>query len=115
VVIAVDVARALVELVAIAIVSTGEVLDPVLAMVDRDPVEPRRELRLLAERVDRLEHGDEHLLRDILGLVTVAEHAVGDVEHPVPVFVDELAERSLVAVAQAPQQRSFKLGHGPAA
>jgi len=83
-------------------------------VVDRDPVEPGRELRLIAERVDGLEHDDEHLLRHVLGLGAVAEHAVGDVEHAVAVLGEQLGERTLVAVAQATQERSFELGHGHA-
>ena len=66
----------LVELVAIAVVAAREVLDPVLAVIDGDPIEPGRELRLLAERLDRLEHRDEHFLRDVLGLGAVAEHPI---------------------------------------
>ena len=88
-----------------------QVLDPVLAVVHRDPVEPGRELRFLAKRVDLLEDRDEHFLRHVLGFMAVSEHPVADVVDPVAVGLDELAERPLVAVAQPPQERSLELRH----
>ena len=87
------------------------ILDPVLAVVDGDPVEPGRELRFLAKRVDLLEDRDEHFLGHVLGFMAVSEHPVADVVDPVAVGLDELAERPLVAVAQPPQERSLELRH----
>jgi hypothetical protein len=112
---AVDAARRLVELVAIAIVTAREVLDPVLAVIDGDAIQPRRELRFLAELIDRLEHGDEDFLCDVFSLGTIAEHAIRDVVDPVALGLDQLAERLLVAVAETSQERSLELRHSPRA
>jgi hypothetical protein len=62
------------ELVLLARVPHAQVLAAVLAEVDRDSVDPRRELRLAAERADRLEDLDEDLLREVLRLGAVADH-----------------------------------------
>ena len=103
--------RGFVELVAIAIVATGEVLDAVLCVVDGDAIEPRRELRFLAERIDRLEHRDEDFLCDVFCLGSISEHAIRDVEHAVAMQHEQLAKGALVAVAKATDERSFIVGH----
>ena len=85
------------ELVLLAGVPHAQVLGPVFAEVDRDSVDPRRELRLPAERADRLEDLDEDLLREVLRLGPVAEHPQDEREDAPLVGPHERVERSLVA------------------
>ena len=88
-----------------------EVLDPVLALVGRDAQQPGRELRLAPEAVDGLEHDDEDLLRDVLGLVAVAEHPVDEAEDLVSVETDDLGERLLVAFLEAGDEKPLGQAH----
>ena len=45
--------------------------------------------------------GDEHLLRDVLGFLAIADHAQHEPEDPVLVDRDELFERARVTAASA--------------
>ncbi len=46
---------------------------PIAGLVDGDPVNPRPERRLTAERVNGAEDSQEHFLRQVEGLVTIAQ------------------------------------------
>ena len=88
-----------------------QVLDPVLGVVGGDAQQPGRELRLAPEALDGLEHGDEHVLRDVLRLLAVAEHPVDQAEDLVAVLADDLAECLLVALDQASDQEPLGQAH----
>src|SRR3990172_76925 len=55
----------------------------VQAQARGDRVEPRRELRLAPEFVDRAVDPEKHLLGDFLRLGAISEHPERDPEHPV--------------------------------
>src|SRR5262245_17639704 len=93
--------RRRVELVLRLVLATGTLLDPVLAVIDLDLIQPRRELRLFPELLDVLAHGDEDLLCDVFCLGAIVEHAIPDVEDTISVRIEQLPERALVSVAQA--------------
>jgi len=61
-------------------------------MVHDNPVEPGGESRLAAEGPDRAPGREKGLLHDVASLVVVPQHAVGDVEHPLLVPLDEYLE-----------------------
>ena len=76
-----------------------------------DPEEPRRERRRLpAELADRLEHLQERLRRQVLGVVPVADADVQVAVDPVEVDQVELLERAAVALLGALDQRADALG-----
>ena len=75
------------------------------AQVAADADQPGLEVRAPIERVERLEDLEEDVLREILGLVVLADELVGDVEHLAPVLADDLLPGELIAVQAALDQR----------
>ena len=67
------------------------------AEVAADADQPGLEVGAAVERVERLEDLEEDVLRQILGLVVLADELVGDVEHLAPVLADDLLPRLLIA------------------
>ncbi len=75
--------------------------------VVRDPEEPRRERRRLpAEPADRLEHLEERLRRQVLGVVPVADGHVQVAVDPVEMDQVQLLERLAVALLRALDERA---------
>ena len=54
---------------------------------------------------ERLENLEEDVLRQILGLVVLADELVGDVEDLAPVLADDLLPGELIALQAALNQR----------
>ena len=75
------------------------------AQVAADADQPGLKVGAPVERVERLEDLQEHVLRQILGLVVLAGELVGDVEHLAPVLPDDLLPRVLVAGQAALNER----------
>ena len=74
--------------------------------VVRDPEEPRRERRRLPpEAADRLEHLEERLRREILGVVPVADAHVEVAVDAIEMEEVELLERSAIALLRALDER----------
>ena len=73
------------------------VLRAVLTEVDRNSIDPGRELRVSPKLIDGLEDLNEHFLREILGLFSPAEHAEDECEDAAFVRDDEQIERAFVA------------------
>ena len=74
---------------------------PVAAEVERDPVQPRRELRLALEAAERAERAQECLLADVSRVLFAADRPVGEGEdRPLPPL-DELVEALGVATDRA--------------
>src|SRR4030095_12013933 len=67
---------------------------PGQAAVDKDPVEPGRELRLPGKRAGRLVEPDEGVLRAILGFLAVAHDRPRDAIGPLLVALDQEIEGS---------------------
>jgi len=80
-------------------------------VVGGDAQQPRRKLRLTPKAVDRLEHGDEDFLRDVLGLLAVPDHPVDQAEDLVSVKLNDLAERLFVAVLEARDEEPLGDAH----
>ena len=77
---------------------------PPLRLVERDPVEPSRELRAFLESRQAAPGAQEHLLRHLVGLVRVEPKPPQRAVDAVGVDHDELRERVLVAGARPPNQ-----------
>ena len=75
------------------------------AEIAADADQPGLKVRAAIERVERLEDLEEDVLRQILGLVVLADELVGDVEHLAPVLADDLLPRELIALQAALDQR----------
>ena len=56
---------------------------------------------LVAQAVDPVPGGGEHLEHDLSGLVRVAQHSLGDAQQPGARDLDELDQRLLIARHQA--------------
>ena len=69
------------------------------AQVAADADQPGLEIGAAIERVERLEDLQEDVLRQILGLVVLADELVRDVEDLAPVLADDLLPRGLIAAA----------------
>src|SRR5204862_4799728 len=69
-----------------------------------DRIEPRAQPRLAAKVRDGAMGSQEHLLRDLLGLRAVAQHAQRDAEHAMLIRDHELFECARIAGAQAWEQ-----------
>ena len=69
-----------------------------------DPVEPGRELRVLAELVKRTVHLDEDFLRDVFSIVVVARELVRDSIHHGSMPLDERLKGGRVAARRAGDQ-----------
>ena len=70
------------------------------AEIPADADDPGLKVRAAIERGERLEDLQEDILREIFGLVVLADELVGDVEDLAPVLPDDRLPRDLVA-AQA--------------
>src|SRR4030095_2383202 len=79
--------------------------------VDQDPVEPGRELRPAAEAPGRLEEADERLLRDVPGVLAVAQDGPGEAVRPLLVARHEEVERRLVPPGHALAERLVRWLH----
>ena len=86
-----------------------QVLHAIFAEVYGDSINPGAELRVAAERSDRLEDLDEDFLRHVLGLVAASEHAKYEPEHPLLVGLYELVERALVVGNEPLDETLFTL------
>ena len=71
------------------------------AQVAADADQPGLEIGPPVEGVERLEHLEEDVLRQVLGFVVLADELVGDVEHLAPVQPDDRVPRRLVAAQTA--------------
>ena len=77
------------------------------ARVHDDPVQPRRQLRVVAEPVERAVDLDEDVLRDVLGIVVVAGELVGQPIHHRAMPLDERMKRGASpAAARATRSES---------
>jgi len=94
----VDVARDRLPLLAHAAI----VID---AQVAADADDPRLEIRAPIERRQRLEDLQEDVLREVFGLVVLADELVRDVEDLAPVLPDDLLPGDLIALQAALNQR----------
>ena len=82
--------------------------------VVRDPEEPRGERRRLpAEAADRLEHPQERLRRQILGVVPVSDRHVQVAVDPVEVDQVQLLERGAVALLRPLDELADVVGRFP--
>ena len=75
------------------------------AQVAADADQPRLEVRAPIEGVERLEDLQEDVLRQILGLVVLADELVRDVEDLAPVLPYDLLPGDLIALQAALNQR----------
>ena len=66
----------------------------------------------MADLLDEVETADRVGL-DVFGVGDRSEHPIGDVEDPVPVLSDKLAERPFITVAEPLEQGMLELRHGP--
>ncbi len=80
---------------------------PIARLVDGDPIDPGPESGLPAETGNRAEDLEEHFLREIKRLVTVAKQVERQLhDHPL-VAVHQLRECQLIAACAALNQRRF--------
>ena len=84
--------------------SGPEVFVSILAKVDGDAKDPRRQLRIASEQRNPPEDVNEDLLREILGLGPISDHAEHEREDPPLVNSDERIECLLVARHKPRQQ-----------
>ena len=71
------------------------------AGVHDDPVQPRSQLRVVAKAVERSIDLDEHVLRNVLGIVMVAGELIRESIHQRAMPLDERMERSAVTGRRA--------------
>ena len=90
-----------------AVPASPQVLEPILAKVDRDSVEPRGQAAVAPEGVDRQETAHEDVLGDILGFDGVPDHSQAQVEDGPLVPHHELVESELLAPLQALDESVF--------
>jgi tetratricopeptide (TPR) repeat protein len=76
-------------------------------LIDDDPVNPRAESRLAAERVDGPEDPEEHFLGEVQRFVVIAEQVQRQLVHHALVLVDQLGAGVLIACGAALNQGSF--------
>ena len=72
--------------------------------VHDDSIHPRRQLRVLAELVERPIDLDEDFLRNVLGVVVVPGELIGDAIHHRPMTLDERLKGGRVAARRAGDQ-----------
>ena len=87
--------------------ATGEVLEPIAAVIGRHAIHPGAQRRVTAKALDGLEDADEHLLREVLGLGAVTKHAQEQAKHALLITQHERVERGFVAPSQAFDELSF--------
>ena len=78
--------------------------EPALSLVERDPVQPRRELRAPLEAREAAPGAQKHLLRHLVGLACVQPEPPQRALNAVGVEHDQFGERLLVAVAGSSNQ-----------
>ena len=76
------------------------------ADVDRDPVEPRRQARLALESFQPLEGADERVLREIGGILVVADVAITELIDLTAVALDDDVESIALASQAEPNERA---------
>jgi hypothetical protein len=79
-----------------------------LGLVERDPVEPRRELCARLEAIQSAPRPQEHLLGDILGIARLEPEAPQGAVHAVGVAHDDLLERVLITGPSPLDQRRLR-------
>ena len=70
-------------------------------MVHHDAVEPGAKAAPTLKRREPSEHFDEDLLRGVLSILRMVEHANGDVVYPRLVPLDQVFERLVISRAGA--------------
>ena len=70
-------------------------------MVDHDAVQPRAEATPALKRREPGEYFDEDLLRHVLGILRMVQHANGDVVDPRLMPLDQVFERLAISRAGA--------------
>jgi hypothetical protein len=85
--------------------------DEVDRAVDRDAVEPGTEVRAGLEPADLPIRAQKRLLDDVLGVVLVARHPVGEPEDGAAVSLDQRAECLAVALARPSHHQGVALWH----
>src|SRR6266542_5716030 len=87
----------------------------VVARVDGDPVEPRREGGIPSERRQMPEAGEEYVLCGVASILRPSQHAVRQVVYTTLVPLHEHDEGVLVAGLEAGDQRLIRGFRGPGA
>ena len=77
----------------------------VACLVHRDAVNPGAQARLPAKAMDRTEHAEEDFLRQVEGLVAVAEQADRELDDHALVLAHQVGTGRLVAARTAPHER----------
>ena len=72
--------------------------------VERDPVDPRRERGVAAEPVDLSTHLEQHVLRDLLGVLAVLHVSEGQLVDPGAILFGQLLDRPFVTGLEAGHQ-----------
>ena len=72
--------------------------------VPREPEQPRLELRGCLQAIERANHLDEHLLRQILDVITSTGHGVNEAGDPMLVTDNELPLGGFVALLGPPNE-----------
>lgn len=81
-------------------------------MVDSNPVHPRRERSVAAERGDPRQDFDEDLLGRVFGVGRLSDHAEGESVHTVSRRFDELLDGfGVTGLGRGDQMVVFQLGH----
>ena len=70
---------------------------PIASLIDDDAVDPGAEGGLPAEPIEHPEDGQEHVLRQVQGLLLVAKEMDGQLVHHALVALDQIGARRLVA------------------
>ena len=86
--------------------NSTQLLPPQLidARIPREPEQPRLELRGRLQAIDRADHLDEDLLREILDVITSTRHGVNESGNPMLVADDELTLSGFVALLSPPNE-----------
>src|SRR5262245_42872486 len=77
--------------------------------IDGDPVQPGGKRGFASKSIELADHLEQDVLRDVLGIRIVAEHAAGQVEDPRAMLVEDLLG------GQGRRYRGWRVfGHGSA-
>jgi hypothetical protein len=74
------------------------------ARVSREAEQPRLELRRCLQTIDGSNHLDEHLLRQVLDVITSASHSINEAGHTMLVTDNELPLGGFVALLGSPHE-----------
>ena len=80
---------------------------PVARLIDRDPVDPGAKRRLAAKTGDGSENPQKHLLREVEGLLAIAQQVHRQLDDHALMLGDELGAGSLLARCTPLHQRRF--------